>query len=276
MIIRAGYRIEMQCVMATPVVLMLSVHPSRRMHLLSEDRMSIDPATIPRSYRDSFGNICHRLKAQSGLLSLRADFTISDSGEPDAIPSDARQHPVEELPDEALQFLLPSRYCDTEHLLQIAWDRFGHIPEGYARVQAVVDYAHERIRFGYAHACATRTAWQAHEERHGVCRDYAHLALTLCRCLNIPARYVTGYLGDIGVPADPAPMDFSAWFQVWLDGQWIDFDARHNRQRIGRILMAVGRDAADVAMITAFGQTELKRFEVVTHAVEGVTVAATA
>ena len=168
-----------------------------------------------------------------------------------------------------LQFLLASRYCETERLMPLAWEKFGSVPEGHARVQAVVDYVHQRIRFGYQHARNTRTAFEAHEEGVGVCRDYAHLAVALCRCLNIPARYVNGYLGDIGVPAVPDPMDFSAWFQVWLGGRWWTFDARHNKPRIGRILIAAGRDAADVAMITSFGQVKLARFDILTEEVTG-------
>jgi transglutaminase-like putative cysteine protease len=174
---------------------------------------------------------------------------------------------VGDLPDEALTYLLGSRYCDTQKLSDQAWAMFGGIAGGWRRVQAICDYVHDRIEFGYHHARCDRTASEGHEERIGVCRDFAHLAVTLCRCTNIPARYCTGYLGDIGVPRDPAPMDFSAWFEVLLDGRWYTFDARHNHPRIGRIVIARGRDAADVAISTTFGSAALARFTVVAHEV---------
>jgi transglutaminase-like putative cysteine protease len=268
MLIRAGYHIEMDCEGETPLVLMLSVHPSQRAQLVSQDRILTSPPLIARAYRDSFGHICHRLTARPGPRSLRSDFLVEDPGAPDPVAPDSRQHPIEALPDGLLQFRLPSRYCDTEALLDIAWAEFARVPEGWRRVQAIVDFTHERIAFGYSHASPTRTASEAHHERRGVCRDFAHLAITLCRAMNIPARYVNGYLGDIGVPALPSPMDFSAWFQVWLDGRWWSFDARHNMPRIGRILIAAGRDAADVAMTTSFGPTRLTRFDVITEEVE--------
>ncbi len=268
MLIRAGYQLDMECAADTPLVLMLSVHPSQRAQLVTQDRILTSPPIIARAYRDGFGNICHRLKAPAGRLTLRADFLVEDDGTPDALMPSARQHPIEELPDEVLQFLLPSRYCETEALMQLAWAQFGKVPKGWPLVQAIVDFVHDAIEFGYPHASPTRTAAGALREGKGVCRDFAHLAVALCRCMNVPARYVNGYLGDIGVPACLSPMDFSAWFQVWLDGRWWNFDARHNRPRIGRILIAAGRDAADVAMTTAFGETKLTRFDVITEEVE--------
>jgi transglutaminase-like putative cysteine protease len=177
----------------------------------------------------------------------------------------ARETPVAELPDDVLVYLLGSRYCETDHLSNIAWQLFGHLPPGWVRVQAIVDYVNSRLSFGYGYARATRTAAQAHEERVGVCRDFAHLAITLCRCMNIPARYVNGYLGDIGVPADPAPMDFSAWTEVFLDGKWYTFDARHNVPRIGRVVIARGRDATDVPLLHSFGAHRLSLFKVWTY-----------
>jgi transglutaminase-like putative cysteine protease len=194
---------------------------------------------------------------------------INDSGKQDEVAPDAPQWDIDQLPDNALVYLLGSRYCDTEKLRDLAWSLFGNIPGGWQRVQAVCDYVHNRIQFGYHHARCDRTAAEAHEERMGVCRDFAHLAITLCRCLNIPARYCTGYLGDIGVPRDPAPMDFSAWFEAFIGGRWYRFDARHNHPRIGRILIARGRDAADVAISTTFGLAELARFSVVTEELVG-------
>ncbi len=198
-------------------------------------------------------------------MTLSTDFVIQDSGLPDEVDIHAPEIPVSQLPDEALRFLLGSRYCETDRMSPIAWSLFGHLPPGYQRVQAICDYAHNRLTFGYGFARNTRTAYEAHEERVGVCRDFAHLAVTLCRCMNIPARYATGYLGDIGVPSDPAPMDFSAWFEVYLGGRWFTLDARHNHPRIGRILMARGRDAADCAITTSFGTARLNKFRIITE-----------
>jgi transglutaminase-like putative cysteine protease len=220
-----------------------------------------------RDYRDMFGNTCTRILAPPGLLEIKNDFLIADSGLPDDVAPGARQLPINELPDDVLIYLLGSRYCDTQKLSDLAWSMFGAIPTGWERVQAICDYANGRIEFGYHHARNDRTASEGHQEQVGVCRDFAHLAVTLCRCMNIPARYCTGYLGDIGVPVDPAPMDFSAWFEVYLDGRWYTFDARHNHPRIGRIVMARGRDAADVAISTAFGAAPLAKFVVITEEV---------
>jgi len=263
--IRAGYDIAFKCHRETAMALMLSVHPSRHKDLLTEHRIQLSNEIASHDYRDAFGNICTRLVAPPGLLEIRNDFVIADSGLPDEVVPDARQWDVAALPDETLLYLLGSRYCDTQKLSDLAWSQFGGINGGWRRVQAICDYVHNHIEFGYHHARCDRTASEGHSERIGVCRDFAHLAVTLCRCMNIPARYCTGYLGDIGVPKDPAPMDFSAWFEVFLDGRWFTFDARHNRPRIGRIVMARGRDAADVAISTAFGPAQLARFSVVTE-----------
>ncbi len=263
--IEAGYDIAFTCSQKVPMVLMLSVHPSRQHGLLTAHRMSFSPGVAAHDYLDSFGNICTRLVAPSGLLEIRNRFVISDSGKPDEVDPEARQWEVVDLPDNTLVFLLGSRYCDTQKLDNLAWSLFGHVESGWRRVQAICDYVHDRIQFGYQHARCDRTASEGHEERIGVCRDFAHLAVTLCRCMNIPARYCTGYLGDIGVPRDPAPMDFSAWFEVFLGGRWFTFDARHNHPRIGRILIARGRDAADVAISTCFGSSSLTGFTVLTE-----------
>jgi transglutaminase-like putative cysteine protease len=270
--IRAGYDIAFQCLQETPIVLMLSIEPARLPDLLSEYRMEISPDVPSHDYVDMFGNTCTRIVAPPGLIEIRNDFRIFDSGLPDEVALDARQAEVGELPDDVLIYLLGSRYCDTEKLSNLAWSLFGRIAPGWRRVQAICDYAHDRICFGYHHARSDRTASEGHEERIGVCRDFAHLAVTLCRCMNIPARYCTGYLGDIGVPPDPAPMDFSAWFEVYLGERWFTFDARHNHPRIGRIVMARGRDAADVAISTSFGGMQLAKFSVIT---QEVTAAAT-
>ncbi|MGV8839771.1 MAG: transglutaminase-like domain-containing protein [Bauldia sp.] len=265
--IRAGYAIAYDCPQPTPMILELSVHPSRTADLVTWDRMTIDPPVPAVTYHDGFGNFCHVIKAPAGRISLSSDFVVTDSGRPDEVAPDAAQVALDQLPVDTLVYLMGSRYCETDRFMDLAWSLFGGVPKGWPLVQAIVDYVHDRIAFGYAFASPTKTAWMAHEERRGVCRDFAHLAVTLCRCMNVPARYCTGYLGDIGVPRDPAPMDFSAWFEVWLGGRWYTFDARHNTPRIGRILMARGRDATDVAITTSFGPNTLAAFSVVTEEV---------
>jgi len=246
---------------------MVNVRPERQTDLKHAETITFFPELPSATYLDSYGNVCTRLIAAPGRLSIWNRFSIADSGEPDRLPLYDRQHPVAELPNEVLIFLLGSRYCDTQKLNSLAWSLFSKFPEGWERIQAILQYSHQRIRFSYPDARADRTAWDAHEERVGVCRDYTHLAITLCRCMNIPARYCTGYLGDIGVPKDSSPMDFSAWFEVYLGGKWHALDARHNQPRIGRILMAVGRDATDAAISTAFGVAELSEFSVITEEV---------
>jgi transglutaminase-like putative cysteine protease len=263
--IRAGYEIAYDCSGPTPMVAMLSVRPERLVDLITPQDMAVSPGVEVRAYRDAFGNICHRLTAPKGRITLSARFVIADCGAPDPEEPEAEQHPVDRLPDAALQFLLGSRYCETDALMDLAWEEFGRVRGGWRRVQAVVDYAHQRLEFGYHHARLDRTATDAHRDRKGVCRDFAHLAITLCRCLNIPARYCTGYLGDIGVEAVDLPMDFSAWFEAFIGGRWRTFDPRHNQPRIGRILQAHGRDATDVAFTTSFGRVELANFRVVTE-----------
>jgi transglutaminase-like putative cysteine protease len=272
--IRAGYEISYDCPQPTPMIAMLSVHPSRVADLLTLDRMRLEPAIVPNTYHDSFGNFCHVIRAPAGRLTIAADFLIRDSGEPDVIAPDAKQHELEDLPVEVLIYLLGSRYCETDRLSSKAWSLFGQVRKGWPLVQAICDYVHARIKFGYEHASPTKTAWGVHRERYGVCRDFAHLAIALCRCMNIPARYCTGYLGDIGVPIDPNPMDFSAWFEVYLGDRWYTFDARHNAPRIGRILMGRGRDATDVAIVTSFGPCTMVSFKVVTEEAPAQTAAA--
>jgi transglutaminase-like putative cysteine protease len=265
--IRAGFDIIYDCPQATPMLLALSVHPSRMPDVIGSHRIEFDPPIGAAEYRDGFDNICHRIVAPGGRLRLSATLLVSDPRTPDAVVPDAIQHPVQDLPDDVLVYLLGSRYCETDRLTELAWSLFGNTPEGWPRVQAICDYVHNRIQFGYHHADRTRSAFAGHTEQRGVCRDFAHLAITLCRCMNVPARYCTGYLGDIGVPAMDAPMDFSAWFEAYLGGHWHTFDARHNTPRIGRILMARGRDATDVALSTIFGPATLAGFSVVTEEV---------
>ncbi|KOX43021.1 transglutaminase [Streptomyces purpurogeneiscleroticus] len=269
--IRTGFSIAFDTFGPTPMNLLLNVRPELRRDLVTPEVITFDPPVAARQHVDAFGNVCTRLVAPGGRITMTADFTIADSGRPDDQAPDARQIAVQDLPDDVLTFLLGSRYCDTDKLSQTAWSLFGATPEGWARVQAIVDFAHNRLRFDYQQADATRTAFDGYTQRVGVCRDFAHLAIALCRCMNIPARYATGYLGDIGVPKDPAPMDFSAWFEVYLHGpdgpRWYTFDARHNRPRIGRIVMARGRDATDCALTTSFGAAQLIRFDVHTDEV---------
>jgi len=268
MLIRAGYEISIVCNCETPLMALLSLHPSRVGDLRTPAVIySTGPAPLEASL-DEFGNVRTRTIAPAGLFKLSTSFVVQDSGLPDEVAPWAQEVPVSQLPDEAVTFLLGSRYCETDRLSALAWSLFGNTPRGWARVQAIVDYVHQRLTFGYQFARNTRTAWEGHEERVGVCRDFAHLAIALCRAMNIPARYATGYLGDIGVPAVPAPMDFSAWFEVYLGGRWFTFDARHNTPRIGRILVARGRDAADCAITTTFGQSTLAQFDIVTEEVK--------
>jgi transglutaminase-like putative cysteine protease len=262
--IQAGYEISYDCLQPTPMILTLSVHPSRRPSLLTPDRMLLSPPVPTKEYCDGFGNICHVIQAPAGRLTMCADFLVQDSGELDEIAPEAAQRPLETLPVETLVYLLGSRYCETDRLSEIAWSMFGTIPRGWPLVKAICAFVHGHVTFGYPHANPTRTAFDTFTERRGVCRDFAHLAVTFCRCMNIPARYCTGYLGDIGVPPDDAPMDFSAWFEVYLGECWYTFDARHNKPRIGRILIARGRDATDVAIVTSYGLHQLAGFKVVT------------
>ena len=262
--IRAGYEIAYDCLQPTPMILTLDVHPTRRHDLLTPDRMLIHPVVPTTEYCDGFGNICHVIRAPAGQLTISADFLIEDSGEADEVAPEATQHSLETLPVETLVYLLGSRYCETDRLANLAWSTFGTIPKGWPLVQAICDFVHDRLTFSYEHANPTKSAFDTFTERRGVCRDFTHLAVTLCRCMNIPARYCTGYLGDIGVPPDPAPMDFSAWFEAYIGDRWHTFDARHNTPRIGRILIARGRDATDVAITTSFGPHQLVSFKVVT------------
>jgi transglutaminase-like putative cysteine protease len=264
MMIRAGFDIAFECPAPTSMLLQLNVHPSRMDDLRSPDVIVTQPNLATGAYLDHYGNRVTRVDAPAGLVTFRSDFRISDSGSPDETPPNAPIWPVTKLPNEVLLFLISSRYCDSDNLINFAWAKFSGVEGGLSMVQAICDFVHRHIRFSYQEASATRTASDSVREGVGVCRDFAHLAIALCRCMNIPARYCTGYLGDIGVPPDPAPMDFSAWFEVFLDGRWFTFDARHNMPRIGRIVIARGRDAADVAISTAFGPALLKRFHVTT------------
>ncbi|HZV91757.1 MAG TPA: transglutaminase family protein [Caldimonas sp.] len=270
MLIRIGYDIELSVTTPMALIYLLRLHPSRRGDLVAPENFHISDGLVAEEYTDSFGNHCGRVNVPAGLSTVRLtnDALIRDSGELDELNDDARQHDPTELPVATLQFLLPSRYCEVDsELLGFAWDRFGKTPQGTPRVRAICDFVHNHLRFDYQAARPTRTALDGYRERQGVCRDFTHLAITLCRCMNIPARYTTGYLGDIGVPIAPGPMDFSAWFEVFLGDRWYTFDARHNRRRIGRVVIARGRDAGDVPITMCFGTNSLLRFDVVTEEV---------
>lgn len=267
MLIRLGYDITFEIPSRAPIVALLHVHPSREKDLIEPDRLRIEPGVYVDEYIDSFGNRCSRFLAPEGTVRLWNSTLIQDSGEVDAQNSAAREVPVDRLPTEILRYLLSSRYCEVDLLSNIAAELFGGLPTGWQRVQAVCDWVNQKVVFGYSFARSTKTALNVYTERMGVCRDFQHLAITFCRCLNIPARYATGYLGDIGVPPPCTPMDFSAWFEAYLEDRWWTFDARHNHPRIGRVLMATGRDAADVAITTSFGTSHLTKFTVITDEV---------
>jgi len=267
MLIRLGYDIEFNIPQPVAVVALLNVHPSREPDLREPDVLRIEPSVKSEQYFDRFGNRCTRFLAPQGRLRIWNSTLVQDSAEKDPVNYQARQHPVEELPVDNLTYLMNSRYCEVDRMSNIASELFANTAPGWGRVQAIVNWVHNGVQFGYQYARATRTAMETYTERVGVCRDFQHLAITFCRCMHIPARYATGYLGDIGVPASPVPMDFSAWFEVYLEGRWWTFDARHNEPRVGRVLMATGRDAADVAITTSFGMAELAKFTVITNEV---------
>jgi transglutaminase-like putative cysteine protease len=268
MLIRLGYDIQFNIPAQVAMVGVLHVHPSRAQDLREPDELTIDPVLKIENYLDSYGNRCSRFLAPAGPLKITNSTLIEDPGTRDPVSPNAKEHPVNELPPETLRYLLNSRYCEVDRLSNLAVELFGWQTPGWSRVQAICDWVHNKVEFGYHHARSSKTALDVFTERTGVCRDFQHLAVTFCRALNIPARYATGYLSDIGVlPIPVAPMDFSAWFEVYLDNQWWAFDARNNTPRIGRILMATGRDASDVAITTSFGIANLTNFTVVTEEV---------
>jgi transglutaminase-like putative cysteine protease len=271
MLIRLGYELIFRIPARTPMVLMLYTHPSHAGSLLAADCINVEPNTPVEIYTDAFGNYCGRLVAFPGQLRLWSNTVIEDAGIADHVAWSAGQQPIEQLPPAVMPFLLASRYCEVDKLTEVAWSLFGQTQPGWARVQAICDWVNRNVQFGYQFASPFKSAWDIYQQRAGVCRDLNHLALTFCRALGIPARYTTGYLGDIGVPASSAPMDFSGWFEAYLGGQWYTFDARHNEPRVGRVVMARGRDAVDVALTTSFGPTTLERFLVFTDEVRETT-----
>ena len=268
MLIRVGFEMVYRCPQPTPMILALNIHYSRTSDLTGPDHLRTVPSVPITAYRDLFGNWCSRLVAPAGQFVLGTDALVKDSGLPDIVEPSAVQTPVPQLPESTLVYLLGSRYCETDLLSDIAWQRFGAGPTGWARVQAICDFVHRHIEFGYQYARRTRTAWEAYTEGIGVCRDYAHLAIALCRCMNIPARYCTGYLGDVGTEPPYGTMDFAGWFEAYLGDRWYTFDARNNTPRIGRVLIARGRDACDVALSSTFGPNTLEGFRVWTDVVD--------
>jgi transglutaminase-like putative cysteine protease len=271
--IRVGFEIIYNCLQETPMILMVHVHYSRAQDIVVPDRLSTDPSVPVTAHRDLFGNWCSRIVAPPGRIRLSTSAVVRDTGQPDALAPGAQQHEVRDLPEETLVFLLGSRYCETDLLSQPAWNLFSQTTPGWSRVQAICDYVHNHIVFNYQDARPTKTAWEAFQERRGVCRDFAHLAIAFCRCMNIPARYCTGYLGDIGIPPPYGVMDFAAWIEVYLGGAWHTFDPRNNVPRIGRVLIARGRDAADVAIATTFGPNILESFKVWTDEIQETFIA---
>ena len=266
--IRYGFDIALDLALPATILTMMDVHSDFRCGVAEESPLEVSPIMPAQRFVDDHGNVVRRLSAPAGVASLRLDGVFHCDGSSDEVDASAGIVAVSDLPPDTLPFLRPSRYCETELLSDFAWANFGSIDGGWARVQAICDFVHQRLRFSYPEARPTRTASEALAEGVGVCRDFSHLAVALCRCLNIPARYCNGYLGDIGVPPDPAPMDFNAWFEVFLGGRWFTFDARHNQPRIGRILIARGRDAADIPMIASFGSHRLTSFTVVTEEIK--------
>jgi transglutaminase-like putative cysteine protease len=268
MLIRVGCEVAFTFPRPAAMVLMLYLHPSRAPTIRKAERLESDPWLAVSEYTDCYGNRCGRVVVPAGHVLFRNNAIVDDCGLPDLQVLNATQQDVQELPHEVLLFLLPSRYCEVDsELKDLSWTLFGRFQPGWQRTQAICDFVQQHIRFDYQQARPNRTALETYRERTGVCRDYMHLAIAFCRTLNIPARYCTGYLGDIGVPAAPYPMDVSAWFEAYLGGQWYAFDARNNTPRIGRVLMARGRDAADVALTTIFGVNQLQSFKVWTDEV---------
>jgi transglutaminase-like putative cysteine protease len=270
--LRVGYELVYECPQPTPMILMWNIHHSRACDVIVPDLLTTTPLVPITHYYDAFGNRCSRIVAPQGEIRITADCTLTDTGVPDLVADWAQQQLVQELPQEVLVYLMGSRYCETDRLSEQAWRLFEHSPTGWGRVQAICDFVHNHIAFGYEYANSTKSAWEVFTQRQGVCRDYAHLAITFCRCMNIPARYCTGYLSDIGTMPPYGPGDFAGWFEAYLGGRWYTFDPRNNRPRIGRVLMAQGRDAADVPISNTFGLNTLKSFKVWTDEVLGASL----
>ncbi|MFI5040293.1 MAG: transglutaminase family protein [Acidimicrobiales bacterium] len=227
------------------------------------EQWSTDPVLDLHPYRDAFGNLCRRTTLPAGATTLGYDGVVRVSGEPDESDASAEEIPPDQLPDEVLAFIMPSRFCLPDQLGDVAWTEFGGLAPGYARVQAVCDFVHDHLRFDYDASSPLATALDVYQAHAGVCRDFAHLGISLCRALNIPARYAFGYIPDLDLStAAGTTMDFCAWMEVFLGGRWWTFDPRNNVPRAGRVLIGLGRDAVDVAMITTFGGPELTAMSV--------------
>ncbi|MGY9048890.1 hypothetical protein P775_16125 [Puniceibacterium antarcticum] len=272
MLIRFGFEIDIDCVAPVPMLLALSTHSTLgqsplNARLIGQDFVRAPQSCGARSYVDQFGNRITRIVTPAGSTRLWSDCVIDFAGDVDEQAPFAVQHPIADLPDDVLSYLLASRYCDSDNLTAQAWNIFGQTAEGWGRVEAIVAFVHQHVTFGYHFGRANKTASEVFREKTGVCRDFAHLAISLCRAMNIPARYASGYLGDIGVPYS-GPPDFCAWFEVYLGGRWYTFDARYSTPRAARILMVRGADAADVAMITSFGGYRLTYFRVWTEEID--------
>ncbi len=245
-----------------PSPMLFLVRPFERYHhTLVEERRTVEPDVAVDEITDAFGNTMWRLVAPVGPVRLSYDAVCDAPASADPVFADMPKTPIERLPGEVLAYIQPSRHCQSDLLIADAWELFGNVEGGWAQVQAVCDWIHTNIEYAKGSTSATSSI-DVYRERRGVCRDFAHLGVTLCRALNFPARYVCGYLPDIGVPPDPTPMDFHAWFEVYIDGAWRTFDARHNRRRTGRVLVATGRDAVDVALTTIFGASRLTSIRV--------------
>jgi transglutaminase-like putative cysteine protease len=255
--VRVGCDFQYETQWPTPTVMQVQPHEDGA-HRVMHQSWESDPPVAMREFRDLYGNTCRRFTLPGGEVHLRFDALVEVAGEPDELDPAATQLPVEDLPDETLHFTLPSRYCLSDVLSGTAWELFGGTDPGWGRVQAICDWVHENIRFQYGSSTPLTTAADVYEQRAGVCRDFAHLAVTFCRAMNIPARYVFGYLPDIGVPPPEFPMDFCAWFEAYLGGRWRTFDPRNNERRVGRVVIGRGRDALDVAMVTTYGSHTLR------------------
>lgn len=272
MLIRAGYEFGFDAPLPVTMILKLYLHSSLLPNIKESENLRVEPQTIGEEFVDKFGNRACRLILPAGPIRISNQAVIENDWQPDIVNYHAQQIPLEELPTSVLPYLMSSRYCEVDLLSEIAWELFGETPPGWARVQAICDWVNSNVRFGYEYARVTKTAYDVYQERTGVCRDFNHLALTFCRCLHIPARYASGYLSDMGIPPQPLAMDFSAWFEVYLDHQWYTVDARHNTPRCGRLLMTRGLDAVDTALTTSFGQVNLTKFQVWTKDVSAVYV----
>ncbi|MGB8817655.1 MAG: transglutaminase family protein [Rhizobiaceae bacterium] len=271
MLIRIGFEIIVSCQAPVPMLMALSTHSQFPGRIIGKDMVRSSNTAPLSEYLDGFGNRITRTVAPAGKTTYWSDCVVEVDGSLDHVPVGARQHRVEDLPNETLNFLTASRYGDSDRLTEAAWKLFGATPEGWERVRAISNFVHNHVTFGYKFGRPDKTAYNVFCEKTGVCRDFAHLGVGLCRAMNIPARYVSGYLGDIGVP-DAGFDDFCAWFEVFLDGEWHTVDARYNVPRIGRIVMVRGTDASDVAMITSFGAYDMPSFRVwTTEMPEGIT-----